>query len=130
MIKKDIDASLFSIFDVNELLYQGDGKREWIMYKLGDISDTLVIMYNRLTDDRGYWKKYNEDEDEKSVFVLDNFELEERKTNPLSIIGLNWIYTFWNCTWKEVHTKEEMIEALKKLKVKFKLFNINSDFEY
>ena len=130
MIKKDIDASLFSIFDVNELLYQGDGKREWIMYKLGDISDTLVIMYNRLTDDRGYWKKYNEDEDEKSVFVLDNFELNDRKSNPLSIIGLNWIYTFWNCTWKEVHTKEEMIEALKKLKVKFKLFNINSDFEY
>ncbi len=128
MIKKDIDASLFSIFDVNELLYQGDGKREWIMYKLGDISDTLVIMYNYLTDDRGYWHKYNEDE--KSVFVLDNFELEERKTNPLSIIGLNWIFTFWNCTWKEVHTKEEMLEALKKLKVKFKLFNINSDFEY
>lgn len=127
MIKKDIDASLFSIFDVNELLYQGDGKREWIMYQLGDISDTLVIMYNRLTNDMGYWQKYNDDE--KSVFVLDNFELNDRKSNPLSIIGLNWIYTFWKCTWKEVHTKEEMLEALKKLKVKFKLFNINSDFE-
>ena len=127
MIQKDIDTSLFSIFDVNELLYKVDGKREWIMYHLGDISDTLVIMYNRLTDNRGYWNKYNDDE--KSVFVLDNFELEERKTNPLSIIGLNWIYTFWKCTWKEVHTKEEMLEALKKLKVKFKLFNINSDFE-
>lgn len=127
MIQKDIDTSLFSIFDVNELLYKVDGKREWIMYHLGDISDTLVIMYNNLTDNRGYWNKYNDDE--KSVFVLDNFELEERKTNPLSIIGLNWIYTFWKCTWKEVHTKEEMLEALKKLKVKFKLFNINSDFE-
>ena len=127
MIQKDIDTSLFSIFDVNELLYKVDGKREWIMYHLGDISDTLVIMYNNLTDNRGYWNKYNDDE--KSVFVLDNFELEERKTNPLSIIGLDWIHTFWNCTWKEVHTKEEMLEALKKLKVKFKLFNINSDFE-
>lgn len=127
MIQKDIDTSLFSIFDVNELLYKVDGKREWIMYHLGDISDTLVIMYNYLNDDRGYWHKYNEDE--KSVFVLDNFELNDRKTNPLSIIGLNWIFTFWNCTWKEVHTKEEMLEALKKLKVKFKLFNINSDFE-
>lgn len=127
MIQKDIDASLFSIFDVNELLYKVDGKREWIMYHLGDISDTLVIMYNHLTDNSGYWNKYNDDE--KSVFVLDNFELEERKTNPLSIIGLDWIYTFWKCTWKEVHTKEEMLEALKKLKVKFKLFNINSDFE-
>lgn len=127
MIQKDIDTSLFSIFDVNELLYKVDGKREWIMYHLGDISDTLVIMYNHLTDNRGYWNKYNDDE--KSVFVLDNFELNDRKTNPLSSIGLNWIYTFWNCTWKEVHTKEEMLEALKKLKVKFKLFNINSDFE-
>lgn len=127
MIQKDIDTSLFSIFDVNELLYKVDGKREWIMYQLGDISDTLVIMYNYLTDNRGYWNKYNDDE--KAVFVLDNFELEERKTNTLSIIGLNWIYTFWKCTWKEVHTKEEMLEALKKLKVKFKLFNINSDFE-
>ena len=126
MIQKDIDTTLFSIFDVNELLYQVDGKREWIMYHLGNISDTLVIMYNRLTDDRNDWYKY---EYEKSVFVLDTFELEKRKTNPLSIIGLNWIYTFWNCTWKEVHTKEEMLEALKKLKVKFKLFNINSDFE-
>lgn len=127
MIQKDIDISLFSIFDVNELLYKVDGKREWIMYQLGDISDTLVIMYNYLTDNRGYWNKYNDDE--KSVFVLDNFELNDRKSNPLSIIGLNWIYTFWKCTWKEVHTKEEMLEALKKLKVKFKLFNINSDFE-
>lgn len=126
MIQKDIDTTLFSIFDVNELLYQVDGKREWIMYQLGNISDTLVIMYNRLTDDRNDWYKY---EYEKSVFVLDTFELEERKSNPLSIIGLNWIYTFWKCTWKEVHTKEEMLEALKKLKVKFKLFNINSDFE-
>ena len=126
MIQKDIDTTLYSIFDVNELLYQVDGKREWIMYQLGDISDTLVIMYNRLTDERDDWYKY---EYEKSVFVLDTFELEKRKTNPLSIIGLNCIYTFWNCTWKEVHTKEEMIEALKKLKVKFKLFNINSDFE-
>jgi hypothetical protein len=124
MIQKDIDTTLFSIFDVNELLYQVDGKREWIMYHLGNISDTLVVMYNRLSDDMCGW--YN---DEKAVFVLDNFELEERKTNPLSIIGLNWIYTFWKCTWKEVHTKEEMLEALKKLKVKFKLFNINSDFE-
>lgn len=128
MIQKDIDTSLFSIFDVNELLYKVDGKREWIMYHLGDISDTLVIMYNHLTDNRGYWNKYNDDE--KTVFVLDNFELNDRKSNPLSIIGLNWIYTFWKCTWKEVHTKEEMLEALKKLKVKFKLFNINSDFEY
>lgn len=127
MIQKDIDTSLFSIFDVNELLYKVDGKREWIMYQLGDISDTLVIMYNYLTYNRGYWNKYNDDE--KSVFVLDNFELNDRKSNPLSIIGLNWIYTFWKCTWKEVHTKEEMLEALKKLKVKFKLFNINSDFE-
>lgn len=124
MIQKDIDTTLFSIFDMNELLYQVDGKREWIMYQLGNISDTLVIMYNRLTDDMSGW--YN---DEKAVFVLDTFELEERKSNPLSIIGLNWIYTFWKCTWKEVHTKEEMLEALKKLKVKFKLFNINSDFE-
>lgn len=124
MIQKDIDSTLHSIFDMNELLYQVDGKREWIMYQLGDISDTLVIMYNRLSDDMSKW--YN---DEKAVFVLDNFELEERKTNPLSIIGLDWIYTFWKCTWKEVHTKEEMLEALKKLKVKFKLFNINSDFE-
>lgn len=127
MIQKDIDTSLFSIFDVNELLYKVDGKREWIMYQLGDVSDTLVIMYNRLTDNRCYWNKYNDDE--KSVFVLDNFELNDRKSNPLSSIGLNWIYTFWKCTWKEVHTKEEMLEALKKLKVKFKLFNINSDFE-
>ena len=127
MIQKDIDTSLFSIFDVNELLYKVDGKREWIMYKLGDVFDTLVIMYNHLTDNRGYWNKYNDDE--KSVFVLDNFELNDRKSNPLSIIGLNWIFTFWKCTWKEVHTKEEMLEALKKLKVKFKLFNINSDFE-
>lgn len=126
MIQKDIDTTLYSIFDVNELLYQVDGKREWIMYQLGDISDTLVIMYNRLTDERDDWYKY---EYEKSVFVLDTFELEKRKTNPLSIIGLNCIYTFWKCTWKEVHTKEEMLEALKKLKVKFKLFNINSDFE-
>ena len=124
MIQKDIDTSLFSIFDMNELLYQVDGQREWIMYNLGHIPDTLVIMYNHLTDDMRGW--YN---DEKSVFVLDTFELEEKKTNPLSIIGLNWIYTFWKCTWKEVHTKEEMLEALKKLKVKFKLFNINSDFE-
>jgi hypothetical protein len=124
MIQKDIDTTLFSIFDVNELLYQVDGKSEWIMYQLGNISDTLVIMFNRLTNDMSGW--YN---DEKAVFVLDNFELEERKTNPLSIIGLDWIYTFWNCTWKEVHTKEEMLVALKKLKVKFKLFNINSDFE-
>jgi hypothetical protein len=124
MIQKDIDTTLFSIFDVNELLYQVDGKREWIMYHLGNISDTLVVMYNRLSDDMSGW--YN---DEKAVFVLDNFELEERKTNPLSIIGLDWIYTFWKCTWKEVHTKEEMLVALKKLKVKFKLFNINSDFE-
>ena len=126
MIQKDIYTTLYSIFDVNELLYQVDGKREWIMYQLGDISDTLVIMYNRLTDERDDWYKY---EYEKSVFVLDTFELEKRKTNPLSIIGLNCIYTFWKCTWKEVHTKEEMLEALKKLKVKFKLFNINSDFE-
>jgi hypothetical protein len=124
MIQKDIDTTLFSMFDMNELLFQVDGQREWIMYRLGDIPDTLVIMYNRLTDDMSGW--YN---DEKAVFVLDNFELEERKTNPLSIIGLDWIYTFWKCTWKEVHTKEEMLEALKKLKVKFKLFNINSDFE-
>lgn len=124
MIQKDIDKTLFSIFDMNELLYQVDGKREWIMYQLGNISDTLVIMYNRLSDDMSGW--YN---DEKAVFVLDNFELEDCKTNPLSIIGLDWIYTFWKCTWKEVHTKEEMLEALKKLKVKFKLFNINSDFE-
>lgn len=124
MIQKDIDTSLFSIFDENELLYKVDGKREWIMYQLGNISDTLIIMYSRLTK---YCNKYNDEE--KSVFVLDTFELEERKTNPLSIIGLDWIYTFWNCTWKEVHTKEEMLEALKKLKVKFKLFNINSDFE-
>lgn len=124
MIQKDIDSTLYSIFDMNELLYQVDGKREWVMYQLGNISDTLVVMYNRLSDDMSGW--YN---DEKAVFVLDTFELEERKTNPLSIIGLDWIYTFWNCTWKEVHTKEEMNEALKKLKVKFKLFNINSDFE-
>ena len=124
MIQKDIDTTLFSIFDVNELLFQVDGQREWAMYQLGNISDTLVIMYNRLTDDMSGW--YN---DEKAVFVLDNFELEDCKTNPLSIIGLDWIYTFWKCTWKEVHTKEEMLEALKKLKVKFKLFNINSDFE-
>ena len=126
MNQKDIDTSLFSIFDMNELLYQVDCQREWIMYQLGDISDTLVIMYNRLTDNSGIWYKY---EAEKSVFVLDTFELEDKKTNPLSIIDLVGIYTFWNCTWKEVHTKEEMIEALKKLKVKFKLFNINSDFE-
>lgn len=126
MIQKDIDTTLYSIFDVNELLYQVDGKREWIMYQLGNISDTLIIMYNRLTDERNDWYKY---EYEKSVFVLDTFELNDRKTNPLSIIGLNCIYTFWKCTWKEVHTKEEMLEALKKLKVKFKLFNINSDFE-
>ena len=126
MIQKDIDKTLYSIFDANELLYQVDGKREWIMYQLGNISDTLVIMYNRLTNERDDWYKY---EYEKSVFVLDTFELNDRKTNPLSIIGLDYIYTFWNCTWKEVHTKEEMLEALKKLKVKFKLFNINSDFE-
>lgn len=126
MIQKDIDTTLYSIFDVNELLYQVDGKREWIMYQLGNISDTLVIMYNRLTNERDDWYKY---EYEKSVFVLDTFELDDRKTNPLSIIGLDYIFTFWNCTWKEVHTKEEMLEALKKLKVKFKLFNINSDFE-
>jgi hypothetical protein len=124
MIQKDIDTTLFSMFDMNELLYQVDGKSEWIMYQLGNISDTLVIMFNRLTNDMSGW--YN---DEKAVFVLDTFELDDRKTNPLSIIGLDWIYTFWNCTWKEVHTKEEMLEALKKLKVKFKLFNINSDFE-
>ena len=124
MIQKDIDTSLFSIFDANELLYKVHGKREWIMYQLGNISDTLIIMYSRLTK---YCNKYNDEE--KSVFVLDNFELNDRKTNPLSSIGLNWIYTFWNCTWKEVHTKEEMLEALKKLKVKFKLFNVNSDFE-
>ena len=91
MIQKDIDTTLFSIFDVNELLYQVDGQREWIMYHLGDIPDTLVIMYNRLTNDMSGW--YN---DEKAVFVLDTFELEDRKTNPLSIIGLDWIYTFWN----------------------------------
>lgn len=124
MIQKDIDTTLFSIFDINELLYQVDGNREWVMYQLGDISDTLVIMYNRLTDNMSGW--YN---DEKSVFVLDTFILNERKTNPLAGIGLKWIYTFWNCTWKEVHTKEELSEALKKLKVKFKLFNINYDFE-
>ena len=109
MNQKDIDTSLFSIFDMNELLYQVDCQREWIMYQLGDISDTLVIMYNRLTDNSGIWYKY---EAEKSVFVLDTFELEDKKTNPLSIIDLVGIYTFWNCTWKEVHTKEEMIEAL------------------
>ena len=120
----DIDTTMFSIFNSEELLFTIDGQKEWAMYQLGEIKDTLVIMYNRLTDDMRGW--YN---DEKSVFVLDTFELEEKKTNPLSIIGLNWIYTFWKCTWKEVHTKEEMLEALKKLKVKFKLFNINSDFE-
>ena len=85
MIQKDIYTTLYSIFDVNELLYQVDGQREWIMYQLGNISDTLVLMYNRLTNERD--------------------------------------------DWKEVHTKEEILEALKKLKVKFKLFNINSDFE-
>ena len=120
----DIDTTMFSIFNSEELLFTIDGQKEWAMYQLGERKDTLVIMYNRLTDDMRGW--YN---DEKSVFVLDTFELEEKKTNPLSIIGLNWIYTFWKCTWKEVHTKEEMLEALKKLKVKFKLFNINSDFE-
>ena len=77
MIQKDIDSTLHSIFDMNELLYQVDGKREWVMYRLGDIPDTLVIMYNRLTDDMSGWYY-----DDKSVFVLDNFELEDRKTNP------------------------------------------------
>ena len=36
MIQKDIDTTLYSIFDMNELLYQVDGKREWVMYQLGD----------------------------------------------------------------------------------------------
>lgn len=125
MIQKDIDTTLFSIFNNEEVLFNIDNNKEWIMYQLGNISDTLVVMYIVPTHD---WY-FDDFEYDKKVFVLDTFELDERKTNPLSIIGLNWIYTFWKCTWKEVHTKEEMLEALKKLKVKFKLFNINSDFE-
>jgi len=124
MKQKEIDSILFSMFNEDELMFNVDGQKEWAMYQLGEIKDTLVIMYNRLTDDMSGWYTYD-----KKVFVLDTFELNERKTNSLSYIGLNWIYSFWNCTWKEVHTKEEMLEALKKLKVKFKLFNINSDFE-
>ncbi len=122
MKQDEKDLTLFSIFDTNELMFNIADKREWIMYELGNISDRLIIMYS-------YYKHELILNNDMTVYVLDTFVLNERKTNPLASIGLKWIYTFWNCTWKEVHTKEELSEALKKLKVKFKLFNINSDFE-
>ena len=122
MKQDEKDITLFSFFDANELMFNISEKREWVMYELGGISDTLIIMYS-------YYQNELSMNNDMTVYVLDTFVLNERKTNPLADIGLKWIYTFWNCTWKEVHTKEELSEALKKLKVKFKLFNINSDFE-
>ena len=122
MKQDERDLTLFSYFDANELMFNIGEKREWILYELGGISDRLIIMYS-------YYQNELSMNNDMTVYVLDTFVLNERKTNPLAGIGLNWIYTFWNCTWKEVHTKEELSEALKKLKVKFKLFNINSDFE-
>lgn len=122
MKQDEKDITLFSYFDANELMFNISDKREWIMYELGNISDRLIIMYS-------YYQNELSLNNDMTVYVLDTFVLNERKTNPLASIGLKWIYTFWNCTWKEVHTKEELSEALKKLKVKFKLFNINSDFE-
>ena len=122
MKQDEKDITLFSYFDANELMFNISEKREWVMYELGGISDTLIIMYS-------YYQNELSMNNDMTVYVLDTFVLNDKKTNPLAGIGLKWIYTFWNCTWKEVHTKEELSEALKKLKVKFKLFNINSDFE-
>ena len=122
MKQDEKDITLFSFFDANELMFNISEKREWVMYELGGISDTLIIMYS-------YYQNELSMNNDMTVYVLDTFVLNDKKTNPLAGIGLKWIYTFWNCTWKEVHTKEELSEALKKLKVKFKLFNINSDFE-
>lgn len=122
MKQDEKDLTLFSYFDANELMFNISEKKEWIMYELGGISDRLIIMYS-------YYQNLLSMDNDMTVYVLDTFVLNDRKTNPLAGIGLKWIYTFWNCTWKEVHTKEELSEALKKLKVKFKLFNINSDFE-
>lgn len=122
MKQDEKDITLFSFFDANELMFNITEKKEFILYELGGISDRLIIMYS-------YYQNLLSMNNDMIVYVLDTFELNDKKTNPLAGIGLKWIYTFWNCTWKEVHTKEELSEALKKLKVKFKLFNINSDFE-
>lgn len=122
MTQDEKDLTLFSYFDANELMFNISEKKEFILYELGGISDRLIIMYS-------CYKNLLSLNNDMTVYVLDTFVLNDTKTNPLAGIGLKWIYTFWNCTWKEVHTKEELSEALKKLKVKFKLFNINSDFE-